>query len=90
MLLKLYNNTTKREINLDNLEDITDSRLFFHFKITLPEDLDDGEYAYTLYDDEEVVKATGLLQVGDYVPEKTEYTGNTIRENNGYVQYSGN
>lgn len=88
MLLKLYNNTTKREINLDNLEDITDSRLFFHFKITLPDGVDDGEYTYTLYEDD-VVKASGLLQVGDYVPEKTTYEGNTIKEKNGYISYNG-
>ena len=88
MLLKLYNNTTKREINLDNLEDITDSRLFFHFKITLPDGVDDGEYTYTL-DEDDVVKASGLLQVGDYVPEKTTYEGNTIKEKNGYISYNG-
>lgn len=87
MTIKLFNNLTKREINLENLDDIQDSRMFYHFNITLPEGLDDGEYAYTLYDDEDVVKATGLLQIGDYVREDTQYTGHST--DNKYITYNG-
>lgn len=48
--------------------------------------MDDGEYTYTLYDEQNTVKATGLLQVGDYVPNNNTYTAQT---QNGYVQYNG-
>lgn len=48
--------------------------------------MDDGEYTYTLTDDEGMIRATGLLQVGDYVANNNTYTANT---KNGYVQYNG-
>lgn len=89
MTLKLFNNLTKQEIILENLDDIQDSRLFYHFNLTLPSGCTDGEYTYTLYDEDDVVKATGLLQIGDYRPEVKPYTGNTIQENNGYISYNG-
>lgn len=63
------------------------SRLFYTFDITLPQNMADGEYTYTLYDEQDVVKATGLLQVGEYTPEKTTYNNDAIKEQNGYVQY---
>lgn len=86
MTLKLRNNLTKIEYTFDNLVDELVSRLFYTFDITLPEGMDDGEYAYTLYDDRNVVKATGLLQVGDYKPQNNTYTAQT---QNGYIQYNG-
>ena len=85
MTLKLRNNLTKIEYTFDNLADELVSRLFYTFDITLPEGMDDGEYAYTLYDGN-VVKATGLLQVGDYKPNNNTYTAQT---QNGYIQYNG-
>ena len=88
MTLKLINNLTKKEYELTNLADLNMSRLFYTFDITFPANMDDGEYSYTLYDGD-VVKATGLLQVGDYTPEKTTYENNEIKEQNGYVQYRG-
>lgn len=86
MVLKLRNNLTKIEYTFDNLDDKLTSRLFYTFDITLPADMDDGEYAYTLYDENEVVKATGLLQVGDFKPKNNTYTAET---HNGYIQYNG-
>lgn len=88
MTLKLISNLTKKEYELTGLEDLATSRIWYTFDITLPEGMDDGEYTYTLYDDD-VVKASGLLQVGDYVPEKTTYNNDAIKEQNGYVQYGG-
>lgn len=85
MVLKLRNNLTKKEYTFDNLVDQMTSRLFYTLDITLFEDMDDGEYAYTLYD-EGVVKATGLLQVGDYKPQNNTYTAQT---HDGYIQYNG-
>lgn len=87
--IKLVNNLTKYEFSLQDLEDKETSRLFYTFDITLPEGLVDGEYAYTLYDENNVVLATGLLQVGDYKPDNKTYEQNTIKENNGYITYGG-
>ena len=86
MTLTLINNLTKKEYSFDNLEDQLVSRLFYTLDITLESGMDDGEYSYTLYDDENVVKATGLLQIGNYTPNNNTYTANT---KNGYVQYNG-
>jgi hypothetical protein len=48
--------------------------------------MDDGEYAYTLYGEDDTVKATGILQVGDFKPQNNTYTAQT---QNGYIQYNG-
>lgn len=88
MTLKLINNLTKKEYELTNLEDLSMSRIFYTFDVIFPAGMDDGEFSYTLYDGD-VVKATGLLQVGNYTPEKTTYENNPIKEQNGYVQYTG-
>jgi len=84
MTLKLYNNTTKKEWEF-TVTDNNTSRLFYCFDITLPEQIESGEYTYTL-SDEDVVKATGLCQIGDYVPENNVYTAQT---QSGYIQYNG-
>lgn len=86
MTLKLFNNVTKKEYTFGDLEDKLTSRLWYTFDITLQPGMDDGEYTYTLYDDQNVVKATGLLQVGDYKPNNNTYTAQT---QNGYIQYQG-
>lgn len=87
MRLELVNNLTKNVYSFPNLEDKMVSRLFYAFDITLQEGMDDGEYSYTLYDDEYVAKATGLIQIGNYVPNNNTYTATT--NNGGYVQYNG-
>lgn len=86
MTLKLFNNVTKKEYTFDGLEDKMTSRLWYALDITLQPNMDDGEYTYTLYDDQDVVKATGLLQVGDYVPKNNTYSAQT---QDGYIQYNG-
>lgn len=86
MKLKLFNNVTKKEYTFDKLEDKLTSRIWYTFDITLLPNMDDGEYTYTLYDDQDVVKATGLLQVGDYTPNNNSYTAES---HNGYIQYNG-
>ena len=86
MTLKLSNNVTKKVYTFENLEDKLTSRIWYAFDITLEPGTDDGEYTYTLYDDQEIVKATGLLQVGDYKPQNNTYTAQT---HNGYIQYNG-
>lgn len=89
MKLKLVNNLTKSEYNLTNLEDKGTSRIFWNFDIVLPSGLADGEYSYVLAYDNGVVEATGLLQVGDYVPDTKPYKGDTIKESNGFITYGG-
>ena len=88
MRLKITNNLTKAVTNFDNLENIDVSRIFYCFEIRLPEGMADGEYTYELFDGTEI-KATGLLQIGEYVPEKKNYNGDIIKEQNGYKQYNG-
>ena len=83
MRLVLTNNLTKREVVFSDIEDLNTSRLFYTFSVILPEDADEGEYTYRLYDDNEIEKASGLCQIGDYTPEKTTYK----KENNGFIQY---
>jgi len=86
MTLKLIHNLTKKEFELTGLEDLSRSRIWYTFDITLPEGMPNGEYTYTLYDGN-VAKASGLLQVGEYVADKTNYNKDEIKEHNGYIQY---
>lgn len=83
MTLKLTNNVTKKEYEF-NVEDKNDSRLYYSFEVELEDGMDDGEYDYQLYDDDEIV-AHGICQIGDYVPQHTIYDNN----NQGYTQYNG-
>ena len=65
MKLVLKSNITKKTWEY-TVVDVFDSKLYYHFpKFKLTETMDDGEYDYELYDDEELV-AQGLLQIGDY------------------------
>lgn len=89
MTIRIENEVTHKIYNFENLTDREDSRLFYHFDITLFEGMDDGIYDYTLLDEDDNVKATGLFAIGDFKAEKTEYTGNTVSEHGGYIQYSG-
>ena len=65
MTLELTNNLTKNKTLLEGIEDKNNSTLFYSFDICLEGIYEDGEYTYRLLDGEEV-KATGLLQIGDY------------------------
>lgn len=89
MKLVLKSNITKKSWEFE-VEDSNDSRLFYHFTaFTLTQKMDEGEYEYTLYDEEDnnwVEVACGLLQIGDYKPENNKtYT----KQENGYKQYQG-
>ena len=84
MTLKLQNTVDKKVYIYENLEDFNDSRIFYHFNITLDEGMADGSYNYFLYDENNVQVANGNLQVGDYKKVVTAYT-----KNNTYVQYNG-
>lgn len=81
MLFELYNNLTKKTYEFEVIDDET-SRLFYHFHITLPKGIKDGEYNYYLKDGDKIL-ASGLAQVGDYTPSKITYN----KTDNGYVQY---
>lgn len=76
---------TKKSYDFEGIEDKLESRMFYTLDITLPEDMPDGEYSYVLYDENDTAKATGLIQVGDYKPEKQVYK----KSNNDYIQYQG-
>ena len=82
MKLKLVNNFNKKEYEFEGF-DVKDSRNFYHFSIKLKEGMQDGEYTYILFDDEEKVLATSLLQIGDFIPENKVYKN----ENNSYTVY---
>lgn len=85
MELKLTNNLTKTVTTLSEIEDKLDSRLFYSFDIQITEDMEEGEYTYELFEDG-ILKAQGLLQVGNYERDNKEYT-----DNNGktYIVYDG-
>lgn len=78
MTLELTNNLTKNKTLLEGIEDKNNSALFYSFDICLEGIYEDGEYTYRLLDGEEV-KATGLLQIGDYE-----------RDTNIYKEYNNN
>ena len=86
MKLNLVNNLTKVVYDIENLTDLKVNQLNYAFDIQVPAGIDDGEYNYTLFDDDDNIVATGILQIGSYEPEKQSYTAQT---NNGYIQYEG-
>lgn len=84
MVLLLQNNVTKREYSY-TVYDVNDSNLFWHFTLTLGENMDDGEYTYRLMN-ENVELAKGILQIGDYQNNSKKYT---TTNDNGIKQYNG-
>lgn len=82
MTLKLTNSVSKKEHSY-TVEDTNSSIYYFNFNLKLNEDMDEGEYTYALVDGEKTL-ATGLIQIGDYVPEKTEY-----KNKQTYTIYNG-
>lgn len=84
--LKIQNNLTKSKYIIENLTDLMANSVNYVFDIVLPDNLDNGEYNFSLFNDEEALVATGLLQIGSYEAPKTAYTAQTI---NGYTQYEG-
>lgn len=86
MTLKIKNQLTKKIYTFD-VEDINDSKMFFHFNVQLPDGIDEGQYNYALYDENNVQVANGILQVGKYDDKKEVTTAYT--KNNEYIQYNG-
>ena len=84
MVFLLQNNVTKREYSY-RVYDVNDSTLFWHFTLTLGENMDEGEYTYRLMNDN-VELAKGLLQIGDYQHNMKKYT---TTDGNGIKQYNG-
>lgn len=84
MTLKLKNNATKAEIVLD-VTDKSESCMYYVFDIQLESPVDEGEYTYQLFNLNDKVVATGLMQIGDYVAEHTTYNN----ENQEYIVYGG-
>ena len=82
MILKLINKLSKKEYKLENLVDNKTLNMFYNIDIQLPEDIEIGEYQYELTDDNDVVSC-GLVQVGDYKPEKQQYN----KQENQYKIY---
>lgn len=83
MTLKLINSVDKKEYLFNNLEDIGDSRMFFHFNVKLVNGMPDGSYEYYLINEGAVI-AKGNAQVGSYEQVNTAYT-----KNNEFIQYNG-
>lgn len=81
MVLKFENNVSKKEYEFQ-VTDKNLSQIWYNFDISLPEGMDDGEYTYTLYEGVTVL-ATGLVQIGDYVPNKVNYN----KDKHEFIQY---
>lgn len=89
MKLVLKSTVTKKTSEYQ-VTDAADSHLFYHFpEFQLEGEYDDGEYEYELYDvsnEEDVLVAQGLLQIGDY--NENENNRTTYENTNGtYKQY---
>lgn len=85
MVFEIENKVTKKKYAF-NVDDIGDSTLYYHFNMAFDEKVDEGEYSYLLYDDDSVLVAQGVAQVGNYVaPSGTTYkpSGTT------FIQYQG-
>lgn len=83
--IKLTNQVTKVSFVVESLEDLATSAYNYVFDLVLPGNIDTGEYEYQLFDENNDLKATGLCQIGDYIPPKKAYTGNTRTT---YKQYT--
>lgn len=85
MTLEIINNLSKNKTIIENLDDKNNSALFYSFDINLDGTYEDGEYTYRLFDGDEL-KATGLLQIGDYKRDENinkEYNDNKT----GFIVY---
>ena len=83
MKLFIKNGITHKEFEY-NVEDLNESSIFYTFNINIPDSYDDGEYEYTLKDNEDKIVATGLMRIGDYKTENTQYNNNKDKK---YLQY---
>lgn len=80
--LKLENNLGKQEYVFDDLTNISELDYYYKFVINVS-DMPTGEYNLILYCGEFIV-LKGMVTVGDYKREKTEY-----EHKNTFIQYDG-
>ena len=83
MKIILKNCITHRNFEY-SVTDLNESSIYYVFNINIPDSLDDGEYTYVLKDDVDKIVATGLMRVGDYKQENTQYNNNKDKY---FVQY---
>ena len=82
MKLLKKNGITHKEFEY-NVTDLNESTIYYTFNLNIPEEMDDGEYEYTLKDNEGKIVATGLMRVGNYKQENKQYINNKDK----YIQY---
>ena len=82
MKLLLKNGITHKEFEY-NVTDLNESSIYYVFNINIPDSIYDGEYEYTLKDNEGKIVATGLMRVGNYKQENKQYINNKDK----YIQY---
>ena len=82
MKLLLKNGITHKNFEY-SVEDLNESSIYYTFNLNIPEEMDDGEYEYTLKDNEYKIVATGLIRVGDFKQENKEYNNKDKK----YIQY---
>ena len=82
MKLIIKNGITHKNFEY-NVTDLNESSIYYTFNLNIPEEMDDGEYEYTLKDDGEKILATGLMRVGDYKQNNKQYINNKDK----YLQY---
>lgn len=59
------------------VEDTEESRLYYVFQdLALETDMPDGIYNYELYDDDDDLLTTGLMQIGEFEDNNTQYDDN--------------
>lgn len=56
-------NTTDGKVYVWDVSDISTSELYFNLAVSLPDDITNGEYQYSL-NDGNIVLSTGLLYIG--------------------------
>ena len=84
MKLIIKNGITHKNFEY-SVEDLNESSIYYVFNINIPEEMDDGEYNYTLKDNEDKIVATGLMRVGDYKQENKQYINNKDKKIIQYV-----
>ena len=84
MQLLLKNNLTHTEYNLQ-VEDTGNGGLYFQFVVDFTH-IEQGEFSYTLLDDEGKKAGSGIIRVGEYtqVPQTTSYNNEKK-----YITYNG-
>lgn len=68
----IKNGITHKEFEY-NVADLNESSIYYTFNLNIPEEMDDGEYNYVLKDDLDKTLATGLMRIGDFKQENTQY-----------------